>query len=306
MNARVMVVLNPHAIDVPSHLEDSIRSRLACLTIEVARTARPGHATELARSAVRDGYRVVVAAGGDGTVNEILPALVGSETALGIVPAGTANDLARHLGMPRDVAGACDAIRTGIRRQIDVIRVNGRFLVTGGGIGLPCDVARAAHYLKTTCLLGRSLRRVLHGWIYLAGALLAVLSKRDHGVPLRIASTQGVRFARAMALNISNQPFIGSRFQVSPRAINDDGLFDVCLIHNPPNRAAILRIVQKALSGSLPQLPTVHCWRSRKVRIELDRPRPFLLDGEITPAAKTFDVGILPAALSLIAPKDDV
>lgn len=304
MTARMMVVLNPHTGGAPSQLEKLIKDRLACFTIEIARTARPGHATEIAHRAVQEGCQAIVVAGGDGTVNEVLPALIGAQTALGIVPVGTANDLARHLGLPRDVARACDAIRTGIRRQADVIRVNSRFFVTGGGIGLACDIAHAARYLKSVRWLGRSLGQVLKGWIYLVGALWAVLAKRDHGVTVRVESSHGVITASALALNISNQPCIGSRFHVSPGALNDDGQFDVCLIHNSQNRGSTLRILQKALTGAHTQSPVVECWRSRQLRIELDRPCRFLLDGEIAPAAKTLEVGILPAALNLIVPKE--
>ena len=109
-------------------------------------TNHPGHATELASDAVAEGYDVVVAVGGDGTVNEVARALVGTDTALGIVPCGSGNGLARHLRIPMNTCKAIEIINAGEVDTIDVMTVNGQYCFCTTGVGYDAKVS--AEYAK--------------------------------------------------------------------------------------------------------------------------------------------------------------
>lgn len=300
MIAKIVIVINPRAGRAASRCEALIRERLADSTVEIVRTTHPGHATEIAHRAAQEGCAAVVAVGGDGTVNEVLTGLIGSKTALGILPFGSANDMASHLGLPRDLVRACDIIRTDVRRSVDVVRINDRFFLTGGGIGLACEVARAANHLRNWGKIGRLLWRLLKSWIYIVAALWTVIVNRKHHTGVKITSAAGTVEADALTVTIANQPFIGRRFRLSLAAENDDGLFDVCLIRNSLNRRGILKIMKQAMVGSHVLSPVVASWKSRFLKIELDEPRPFLLDGEVAPASKSLEFRIMPSAVDLL------
>src|SRR5512139_3589449 len=117
--------------------------------LRFARTSYPGHATAIARRAVAEKAEAIVAVGGDGTVREIVNGILGSPVAIGIIPAGTANDLAAYSKIPADLAKAGDVVRGLRTRPAAVIRVNGEYYVTAGGLGLPSEVAWLANRIKS-------------------------------------------------------------------------------------------------------------------------------------------------------------
>ena len=108
-------------------------------------TSGPGQARELARTAVEEGFDVVLAVGGDGTANEVAGGLLGSSVALGVVPAGSGNGLARTLRIPLDAAGALRTLATGVTLRMDVGRINGRPFLNVGGAGFDAAVGQEFH-----------------------------------------------------------------------------------------------------------------------------------------------------------------
>jgi diacylglycerol kinase family enzyme len=115
---------------------------------------------------VQAGVELVVAVGGDGTVNAVVNGLVGSRCRLGILPTGTANDLATSVGLPRQLADACQVILQGAVRNIDVIRVNAWHFITSGGVGLPVDVLETVDDLRGRTGPGRRCARLLGSGLY--------------------------------------------------------------------------------------------------------------------------------------------
>jgi diacylglycerol kinase family enzyme len=119
----------------------------------------------------------IIAVGGDGTINEALNGMIGTEVPLGIIPCGTANDLAHHLGIPTDLENAVSVIGQGRTQRIDLIRVNDWYMATTGGIGIASIVIQSLERIKYSNL-GRRLASTLGGAIYLLTLLLTGFAYR--------------------------------------------------------------------------------------------------------------------------------
>ena len=297
---KIKVIINPKTrIATSRRLDDVLMARLDGHLTGIERTSRPREATAIASRCVQEGIDTIVAVGGDGTVNEIINGIIGSDVALGVIPGGTANDLGAWHRIPRRLEEACRTIRRRHVRAIDVIRVNGcHHLVTAGGIGLIGDITRIANTMKRA----RRPRRFPGSRLYNLAALRAVLRKaRRHRVRIQWPGNSLV--TRPLSLLIANQPLVGGRFQVAPGARNDDGLLDVCLIESTAGRRGALEMVGRALRGTLDRSPGVRLWRASEVFIAVEPPMTFVGDGESLERATEFRIGVLPRALKLIVPR---
>lgn len=195
-------------------------------------TQYPGHATDLAKNAASEGYDAVVAAGGDGTVNEVVNGLAGSPTALGIVAAGTANLLAGELNLPADIPSACSAIVAGKSRTIDLGIIDGRFFTIMAGVGFDAHVVR---------LVDRKLKGRWGAFSYLIVTVRELL--RYSFQPIEAEADDGERL-RGYYLFVQNGTTYGSGFAASPESQLNDGLLEVILF---PHRRFIT-VVQYLLS----------------------------------------------------------
>jgi diacylglycerol kinase (ATP) len=299
---KIKVIINPQSRNGRSRLlENMLREKFAELTLDIERTSFPQHATDMARRAAKDNFDTVVVAGGDGTINEVINGIVGTKTALGIIPTGTANDLARYCRIPQDVALACDVILAGLLQHVDVIRVNGWHYVTAGGIGLASDIAKTANAIGRNGTMGRFLMQILGSKLYILAGLFQLLKKRGQN-SLQVQSNGSLIKANALSLMVDNQPFLGRRFLISPGAINGDGLADVCLIENTVTLLPTALIVLKVLTGRHIYSSSVKTWRVKQMRIDTGKPMAFLGDGEIVGQGTRFDIKIIPNALRLLIP----
>lgn len=145
---RALLIANPNATGTTPRVRDVIAHALgSALSIDIAETERRHHATELAAAAVADGYEIVISLGGDGTLNEVVNGLAGSDTTLITLPGGHTNVFARTHGLPRDPVEATGVILTHLEagtppRMLDIGRVNGRAFAFCAGIGFDADVVR--------------------------------------------------------------------------------------------------------------------------------------------------------------------
>ena len=300
---KTLIILNPKSKAGSSKkLESLLKEKFSNSDVEFMKTAYPGHATDLARRAVREQADTVVAVGGDGTVNEVLNGIVGSPIALGIIPTGTANDLATYYRLPRNIEKACDII---LKRQIhraDLILVNNRYFITAGGLGFPSDVASIATSIKSRSAAGRLFGRILSSKLYIIASLLAVFKAKNQNL-LKVRWNGSSLISDALSLTVNNQPFLGKNFVISPEAVNDDGIFDVCLIKNSKTRVGILSILIKVLAGSHIYSSSVKMWRTDTLIVEADSPKTFLNDGEFLQKSKEFKIHVAPLALNVIVPE---
>ncbi len=182
-------------------------------------TEQAGDAQRLAREAVEAHVDVVIAAGGDGTINEIIQELAGSETTLGVLPIGTVNVWAREVDIPFDGMDACEVLLHGQTRQIDLGQVNGHYFMLMAGIGLDGEVAHAVERkpAKRLGALGYLLMGTMLGLGYPAFRIFMQIDGR-------------VVKANAIQVIIGNTQLYGGAIKYTWQAKCDDGLLDICII----------------------------------------------------------------------------
>ncbi len=299
----IKVVFNPESGKSKYRpLIERIMKELSGLSVDLEYTYGPGHATDIARSAARNGADTVIAIGGDGTVNEVLNGLTGTKASLGIIPAGTANDLARHLGIPRNLTASCNLIRSSFTTILDTIEVNGRRFLTAGGVGFACDVAQKAKRLKRESLRKIAVRNLLGGKLYVIAALLAIATRKHVVQPVEILTGGRSVIFDPLWIMISNQPRVGRFFLMSPEAENDDGYFDVCMTKNTRSRLKILSTTIRVIAGTHEKLPDVSAFRAEVMTIRTSRPMPFFGDGELLCESSEFKLRVIPASIRVLVP----
>lgn len=241
--------------------------------LEVLWTIGPGHAGELVREALSRGVRRFVAAGGDGTVNEIASGLASAPegTSLGILPFGTGNDLARSLGLPLDLDRAAEVLVSGRECPIDLVRVHSSrpgMMANSSIAGLGGDIAEG---------LDRDLKRTWGSAAYLRMALDNVPSAAAFRAEITLDDAR-LRLAVTNVV-VANGKFLGGGIPVAPLAELDDGLLDVMVLP-ALSSARLFGIVPRLLMGRVHESRHVIHRRSRRVRVEADSAMPVTIDGE--------------------------
>ena len=275
---RFYVILNPTAgrgaaARVRSVVERELAGAGAAFTI--VQTTRRGHAAQLAEAAARAGWPAVVAAGGDGTVHEVVNGLMHAaadgepSVPLGIVGVGSGNDFALLAGVPRDPAAAVRRLVTAEPRVVDVGRVGEQWFSNGVGIGLDARVA-----------IEVDRRRRFRGLAMYLHALFGVL--RAYRPPRMTVELDGERVAEgSMTLvTIGNGARHGGGFWICPDARIDDGVLDVCTCTGL-GTLGILRFLPRVMRGTHTTASCVRMHHARRVRVTSPDPLPVHADGEI-------------------------
>jgi diacylglycerol kinase (ATP) len=298
-------IFNPRAAGGRgARLEPDVRAclaraaREADVKLEWVETQEPGHAVVLAQEAAANGCDLVVAIGGDGTVNEVINGLMQVErrsgsTALGIIPVGSGNDFAWNAGIALDPLVACQRVIDGQMRVVDLGQIREssgrqRYFCNGSGAGFDAQTALEVERFKW-------LRGVL---IYLVAVLKTLIF--HHQVPeLRISVDDREWTQRSMMLTVGNGRRLGGGFLVTPEAELDDGLLDVCIC-GELGRLGILMIIPRFMRGTHVTHREVQMARARRVKVESPVPLAVHLEGEsFATDAREFEFSIIPAALRL-------
>jgi diacylglycerol kinase (ATP) len=233
-------------------------------------TERPRHAAELVREAVAAGAARIGLIGGDGTVHEAVAGLEGAAVPLALLPAGTGNDLARTLGVPRKLDAAIEVLLHGRERAIDLWRWNGVPFVNVAGVGLDAAVADAVN---------RRLRRLRGKLAYLAGVAITLPGVRP--VRVKLAGDDWQHEGAAMLVAVANGQFYGSGMRIAPAAVPDDGLLDVVVVGDV-SKGELIRQLPRVFAGTHTQHPQVRCFRTRTLHVEVvGGDAPVTLDGEL-------------------------
>lgn len=232
---RAMVIFNPNAGQAAA-VEQMLREacdvwRNAGWTIDLRPTQAAGDATRLAREAVVQGYDLAIAAGGDGTVNEVVNGLVHSTVALGTLPIGTVNVWAREIGMPLQPRAAAKALLDAQRQQIDVGRAGDRYFLLMASIGFDATV---------TATVRSDHKRWLGAFAYVVQGLKVAFSYQ--GVRARIVLDGKAMRGRYLMIVLGNSQLYGGVVKLTAEAVIDDGLLDVCLIKGRTLLGAPLRM----------------------------------------------------------------
>lgn len=247
---------------------------------EVFVTERRGHGRELAAGAIARGARLVVAWGGDGTVNEIATAIVSSAAALSIVPSGSGNGLARALGISADPRQAIARALTAAPRRIDAGEIGGRMFFNMAGIGFDAHVAS---------LFDKDAgNRGLSGYVRISAREL--MSYRPATYRIDGVSRQ------AFLITLANSPQFGNGARIAPDARVDDGQLDL-VVFEEASRFATVCALPRLFTGSIARQPGVTIRRVERATIEADQPLAFHVDGEPLMGGTRLDVRVIPGAL---------
>jgi YegS/Rv2252/BmrU family lipid kinase len=251
---------------------------------EVFVTQGRGHARELAKAAARRGARLVIAWGGDGTLNEVASALAFEETPIGLAPAGSGNGFARELGVDlRPERAIADAIRAE-PRLVDLGEVDGRIFVNVAGFGFDAYVAAAFDK--------RGGRRGFAGYAAVTARALVTYAPRSY----TITTPEGCRVSKAILVTVANSAQFGSGARIAPRARVDDGLLDLVVVEERA-RWRTVRHVPRLFDGTVERMPGCSIRHIQRATIESDRPLLFHVDGEPVQGGKSARVRVHPGAL---------
>lgn len=276
--------------------------KLQGVMYDLVRTERPWHAAELTQQAVADGYKIVVAVGGDGTANEVINGLVLAQeaglghSALGVLSVGRGNDFAYGAGVLHELVDACQVLARGNRTPLDIGRVTGglfpqgRYFGNGVGIGFDAVVGFEALKMKR-----------LHGFIsYLVAAMKTIfLYYKAPKVKIEYDS-QSLEMSTLM-ISIMNGRRMGGGFMMAPRAHTDDSLFDFCIARQV-SRARIFALIPKFMKGTQASDPAILTGQTRKITITaLEGSLPAHADGEtLCTAGDRLTIEIFPKQIEIL------
>lgn len=292
----LLLIVNPAANHgVSETLIPAVERLLQSVPHDSVLTTCMGEAVEIAATA--EGYRGIVAVGGDGTVHEVLNGIMrrpeGDRPALGLIPTGSGNDTRRTLGIPSDLTDAALTLASGQCRRFDIGVCNGVYFNNSFAAGLDARVtAKAVEYKSTTKRSGL--------WLYLT-ALLHVLFHELYPHHLRITWDDEEPVEQDLLIVASTiGPTYGGGFFITPDAVPDDGLLEICTI-DPLSLPECLVRLPFVVMGKHTRMKPVHMSRHASMVIESETPMPAQIDGEVMVDSR-FEVRVLPGAVECIVP----
>jgi diacylglycerol kinase family enzyme len=307
LRERALILANPRArLAIASVWREAVLDELERrYLMELAEPRDADDATRRAHQAAAEGYAVVIAAGGDGTVNAVAQGIAGTSTALGILPLGSANDLACEYGLPRSIAGAARRIVERPPRIIDVIEIEGRIFCGVGGLALVSRAALAVTRLKQLSAITRRTANLLGRNVYRLSATAALLRPSSIDDRIRIAYRDAERGERhqfetlASAVFVTNHRTLGGGMVLPIDANPADGVLEICYVPARPRHSLMLNFGRLSVGAAIPEGVLVRV-RAVEATIETEREDAFVADGELLARGRRFTVRIRPGALRLM------
>ena len=253
----------------------------------IVKTEYAGHATQIAANAVREKVDVVVAIGGDGTINEIARSFVHTETALGIIPCGSGNGLARHLRIPMEPKAAIDVINRGYELCIDYGKINNILFFCTCGVGFDAFIS-----LKFADSGKRGLLTYLENTLH--------ESLRYQPETYEIENEEGTVKYKAWLIACGNASQYGNDAYITPQASLTDGLMDVTIME-PFTVLDVPSLSFQLFNKTIDQNSRVKTMRAKKIKIHRTNDGVMHFDGDPLMAGKELEVEIIPSGLRVIA-----
>jgi diacylglycerol kinase (ATP) len=250
-------------------------------------TEGKGHATQLAREGVDEGCDIVVAMGGDGTINETATALINTDAWLGIVPIGSGNGFARCMAIPLNVRRAIKLVTTGNVQIVDVGKSNGKYFFTTAGFGFDAMVGKRFDEGK------------MRGPVpyYFAGVKEYMTYKQPE---FKIYFDGKKIKLKALLVAVANVKQYGHNAIIAPNAKPDDGLLDLCIVRAVKFLPTVFHL-PKLFTGQIQKAPYVEHYQSTEFEIIREHPEVYQLDGEVfREKEKHIKISIIPKALKII------
>jgi diacylglycerol kinase (ATP) len=251
-------------------------------------TERSRHASELAREALSEGCELIVAVGGDGTMNEVAAELIGTDATFGLIPCGSGDGLGRHLGIHGPATRALDILFSGRSHRIDSGLADGHPFFTAAGIGFEAEIARRfnalsrrgfARYLTTTA-------KAFHAW---------------RPQTYTLSSQQGSEIVRAFTLSATNASQYGNNARIAPDARVDDGMLDLCTVP-PIGFWNAMPLAAHLFRGTIGRVHGVSIRRGERFVVERAAPGLLHTDGELHHAGTRIEFAVRPASLRIMVP----
>jgi diacylglycerol kinase (ATP) len=288
---KMVFIINPvSGTGKTANMESLIKNQTSLMTPvpEIITTRYKGHANKIVKKSIKKGIKKFIAVGGDGTVNEIASELMGKKAVLGIIPNGSGNGLARHLGIPLKTELAMDVINSGKIKRIDAGKVNNKYFFCTCGTGFDARIGKEFDKLN-----GR-------GFVnYLRTVLREFINYRPKKYKIRIDGKKNKQ--KAFLITIANAGQYGNNAYIAPGAVIDDGLLDICIVKPFPVFKSLflgLRLFNRTIDKS----KYTEVCKGREITIQRDKKIRMHLDGEPVKMKNHVRVTIMSKSLRVIVP----
>jgi len=293
---KILFIINPFSglgrkKKVPILIQQQLDTKK--FSYEIAYTEYAGHATELAAAAVKNGYNVVVAVGGDGSVNEVAAALIDTEVKLGILPGGSGNGFAMHLGLGRNIKTAIALLNEAQPFKIDTCLLNNRPFVNLAGTGFD---ALVSYKVKTSALRGL--------WGYVKFAALEAWSYPMQQYQI-IIDGQEVLNEFGLVVEVANAQMFGYNFVIAPQAKLNDGILDVLFVKKVPKWRYLFSL-WRFFNQTSHKSSLVKVFKGKNIQIISPEIMPVHVDGEGYYLEKELNFQIQPSSLEVLVPREFV
>ena len=248
----------------------------------------------LIKKYVNKGFEHFIVCGGDGTINNFINNLMflnkkeRKNIKIGIIPCGKANDLARELKIPLSIKNAYRLTKQSNYKNIDLIQVNSKYYITGGGFGLASEVIQDINKPKN-----KLLKQVFKDLAYYFIVLKKIFIKYE-GIKIK------KKKEKMMFLVVNNQSFIGKRFKLTPSSLNNDNFFEICYIKKPNNSLTAFSIINKITKRKHTTHKMCTIKKSKILELELEKDSWFMADGELLEYNKKFLFKIKPKEVKIL------
>lgn len=256
---------------------------------QVEYTTAPGHGKEIATKAVQENFDIIVAVGGDGSVNEIASVLIDTDKTLGIIPAGSGNGFASHLGYSRNISKSITSLNTAKSIKIDTCTLNEKNFINVAGVGFDAWVAYKIKRNKFRGFFG-----------YLKTALQETFSYQLRNYTIKIDGKTIKR--KCLCVEVANATMFGYNMKIAPLAKLDDGLFDVVIIKNASKIRYLLSIFRFPF-GNIHKSRIVEYYNAREVEIHSDDEYAVHYDGEGFLTSRNLNFSIKNLSLTVLQPQ---
>lgn len=270
---KILFIVNPVAGGGrPKAIIPIIENRMKDNNIEykIINTTKPKEAIKIAEENV-DGFSVIVAVGGDGTINEVAKGLINSKRGtLGIIPGGTGNDMSKSLGLSQDTNEALDAIIQNITKSMDIGSVNGVPFLNIASIGFDAETVKNTEGIK---------RRIKGKIAYILGVITTLLTYRKRQISLIIDDKEYNR--NFLLLAVGNGGFYGGGMKILPMAEIDDGYFNICIVKDISNLKLLFLFPSIFKGNHLKYTKYIDIFKAKKVIVKDESDVIINLDGEL-------------------------
>ncbi len=288
----ILFIVNPvsgiGSKDSFPHLVEKILDK-SKFDYQIIYTKKAGHAIKLSEKAVKQAVDIVVAVGGDGTINEVAGGLIGTDVILGLVPGGSGNGLARHLNIPLHAEGALKLINSCHVSKIDTGIINGRPFVSLAGVGFDALVAK---------IFAKEPHRGFLTYFRIVAGRYQHYKPKHYSV---VIDNREKIHKEALFITLANSNQFGYNTTIAPNAKLNDGMMDVCIVEKPTIFEMPL-IINLLFLKMIHHSKYVNIYKAKEVKVFRDKNRTVNIDGEPMKLAKNLEAKVNPLSLNIIIP----